>query len=186
MSKKEVLLISSKDNKSLHKFIEKNFKTDGFDVTITFFGSPYFPEIIKKSISSLIIIEADVDGMKNVEDIEVRENNDKCIVIASEELIKRNIHQIKGMSRGEEFPSESKECQHIEDFVDKKLKNFVKKMKDCKGKNIYSMLIKEFEKPLITFILKETNGNKTQAAHLLGINRNTLTKKIKELNLSIK
>jgi two-component system nitrogen regulation response regulator GlnG len=54
------------------------------------------------------------------------------------------------------------------------------------GRNLYSLLIKEIEKPLITLILKETHGNQIQAAQLLGMNRNTLRKKIKELKINFK
>src|SRR3989337_1486333 len=46
-------------------------------------------------------------------------------------------------------------------------------------------LLREIEKPLITMVLKETGGNQVQAAHILGLNRNTLRKKIKELNIPL-
>jgi len=39
------------------------------------------------------------------------------------------------------------------------------------------------EKPLITHVLRKTEGNQVRAASLLGINRNTLRKKIKELGI---
>ena len=48
------------------------------------------------------------------------------------------------------------------------------------------MLISAVERPLIIFALKETNGNQIQAAHLLGMNRNTLRKKIGELRIPVK
>jgi DNA-binding protein Fis len=41
------------------------------------------------------------------------------------------------------------------------------------------------EKPLIETVLKLTRGNKKKAASLLGINRNTLSKKIEELGIYI-
>ncbi len=53
-------------------------------------------------------------------------------------------------------------------------------------KNIYYNVINEFEKILIEEALKITKGNISKAAVLLGIHRNTLHKKIKELNLNIK
>jgi two-component system nitrogen regulation response regulator GlnG len=47
--------------------------------------------------------------------------------------------------------------------------------------DIYSMVLQRVKKPLITLVLKKTEGNQVRAAHLLGINRNTLRKKIREL-----
>jgi two-component system nitrogen regulation response regulator GlnG len=48
---------------------------------------------------------------------------------------------------------------------------------------IYDTAIKRVEKPLIEAILKITKGNKKKAATILGINRNTLSKKIEELGI---
>lgn len=53
-------------------------------------------------------------------------------------------------------------------------------------KNIHDTILKEVEKPLIIIILKETNYNQTKTAEVLGLNRNTLRKKIAELNIKIK
>ena len=44
---------------------------------------------------------------------------------------------------------------------------------------IYEMVMSSVEKPLIETILQKVEGNQTQAAEILGINRNTLRKKIK-------
>ncbi|MGQ0792939.1 MAG: sigma-54-dependent transcriptional regulator [Deltaproteobacteria bacterium] len=48
---------------------------------------------------------------------------------------------------------------------------------------IYDMFIKEVEKPLIEAVLEITKGNKKKAAAVLGINRNTLAKKLDELGI---
>ncbi len=51
----------------------------------------------------------------------------------------------------------------------------------CAG--IYDRLMPLFEKPLIEVTLEVTDGNQLKAAQLLGINRNTLRKKISELRI---
>jgi Fis family transcriptional regulator, factor for inversion stimulation protein len=48
---------------------------------------------------------------------------------------------------------------------------------------IYDMVISSVEKPLIETILHRVDGNQTQAAQLLGLNRNTLRKKMKSYGL---
>jgi len=52
--------------------------------------------------------------------------------------------------------------------------------------NLYETIIGEVEKPLISLVLKETGYNQSKAAKTLGINRNTLRKKIQDLKLDVK
>lgn len=51
--------------------------------------------------------------------------------------------------------------------------------------NLYKTIIEEVEKPLIQIVLKENGGNQSKAAKTLGINRNTLRKKIEELKINV-
>lgn len=44
---------------------------------------------------------------------------------------------------------------------------------------VYDMVIGSVEKPLIEVVLRRVSGNQTQAAQVLGMNRNTLRKKMK-------
>ena len=73
----------------------------------------------------------------------------------------------------------------LKDYIEKRLHDFIKRFKSSEGSNLYYTLLREIEKPLITMVLKETKGNQLEAAHTLGLNRNTLRKKIKELNISL-
>ena len=73
----------------------------------------------------------------------------------------------------------------LKDYIEKRLHDFIKRFKSSEGSNLYYTLLREIEKPLITMVLKETKGNQLEAAHILGLNRNTLRKKIKELNISL-
>ncbi|MGH6660957.1 MAG: helix-turn-helix domain-containing protein, partial [Rhodospirillales bacterium] len=50
---------------------------------------------------------------------------------------------------------------------------------------LYERVLKEVERPLITITLQATRGNQIKAAEVLGLNRNTLRKKIRELNIPV-
>jgi two-component system nitrogen regulation response regulator GlnG len=50
---------------------------------------------------------------------------------------------------------------------------------------LYDRVLREVERPLILLTLGATRGNQIRAAHLLGLNRNTLRKKIRELDIPV-
>ena len=50
---------------------------------------------------------------------------------------------------------------------------------------LHERIVSEVERPLIAMCLSATHGNQIRAAKLLGLNRNTLRKKIRELNVSV-
>ncbi|MEI9930436.1 MAG: nitrogen regulation protein NR(I) [Rhizomicrobium sp.] len=50
---------------------------------------------------------------------------------------------------------------------------------------LYDRILTEIERPLISISLGATRGNQIRAAHLLGLNRNTLRKKIRDLGLEV-
>lgn len=108
--------------------------------------------------------------------------------------LKSNIKELEDAAKGsgqKNPPSDSKGGAaeggpaSLETFIEERLNRFIKKLNGSKGANFYNMIISEIEKPLISLALKETKGNQIKAANLLGINRNTLRKKISELKLSI-
>jgi DNA-binding protein Fis len=73
----------------------------------------------------------------------------------------------------------------LKEYIEKRLHDYIKKFKDASGSNLYDALIREVEKPLLSMVLKETKGNQVHASQILGMNRNTLRKKIKELNIPL-
>jgi two-component system nitrogen regulation response regulator GlnG len=50
---------------------------------------------------------------------------------------------------------------------------------------VYDRILHDVERPLISICLAATRGNQIRAAHLLGLNRNTLRKKIRDLGLEV-
>ncbi len=52
-------------------------------------------------------------------------------------------------------------------------------------RGLYDRVLRELERPLITLTLIATRGNQVKAADVLGLNRNTLRKKIRELDLGV-
>ena len=50
---------------------------------------------------------------------------------------------------------------------------------------LHDRILREVERPLILLTLAATRGNQIKAAHVLGINRNTLRKKIRDLDIQV-
>ncbi len=81
----------------------------------------------------------------------------------------------------EEAPSEG-----LSSAVERHLKDFFAAHKDgMPSKGLYDRVLREVERPLIALSLSATRGNQIKAAELLGLNRNTLRKKIRELDIQV-
>lgn len=74
----------------------------------------------------------------------------------------------------------------LESYLELKMGDFVRGMRNGSARNLHPILISAVERPLIASVLQETKGNQIQAASLLGLNRNTLRKKIIDLHIPVK
>jgi two-component system, NtrC family, nitrogen regulation response regulator GlnG len=68
----------------------------------------------------------------------------------------------------------------LEEIIERKLIECVRGLRDHASANLYDLMIGLVEKPLLRAVLRETGGNQVRAAQILGINRNTLRKKLTE------
>ncbi|HEY0725388.1 MAG TPA: helix-turn-helix domain-containing protein, partial [Pyrinomonadaceae bacterium] len=74
----------------------------------------------------------------------------------------------------------------LEEIIRHKLEDYFRRMEGVDVDNLYSLVIERIERPLIELTLKKTKGNQIKAAEILGINRNTLRKKISDLGIELK
>jgi Fis family transcriptional regulator len=63
--------------------------------------------------------------------------------------------------------------------VKRSIERYFKDLNGHKAANLYSMVINEVEKPLLESVMKQAGHNQCRASEILGINRNTLRKKLK-------
>jgi two-component system nitrogen regulation response regulator GlnG len=68
----------------------------------------------------------------------------------------------------------------LEEIIERKLLECVRGLRERSSANLYDLIIGLVEKPLLRAVLRETAGNQVRAAQILGINRNTLRKKLTE------
>jgi Fis family transcriptional regulator, factor for inversion stimulation protein len=67
--------------------------------------------------------------------------------------------------------------------VRKVMKQYFKDLDGEKCTGIYEMVVNAVEKPMLEVVMLQAHGNQTRAAELLGLNRNTLRKKLQQHGL---
>jgi DNA-binding protein Fis len=67
----------------------------------------------------------------------------------------------------------------LESIVEAKICRFLDQIGTYYPEDLHDLIIKKVEKPLLSQILRRTGGNQVHASKILGINRNTLRKKMK-------
>ena len=96
----------------------------------------------------------------------------------SEEIVEKELLQVK-------VENQSIDNIGLSKIIDGYFANNLNKLLKNNNKNIYSEVISEVEQSMIKNVLFITKGNQLKAAQILGLNRNTLRKKIGDLNINI-
>jgi Fis family transcriptional regulator, factor for inversion stimulation protein len=73
--------------------------------------------------------------------------------------------------------------KNLEDCVRASLESYFKDLHGIEPDGIYDMLIKAVERPLFEVVMAQADSNQSRAAEWLGLNRNTLRKKLVDHNL---
>ena len=104
------------------------------------------------------------------------------------DLVHKAYFLSKGTGIGEKdiLGSEYLGKNSFKNFIDERLRGYLKKISELEHSNLYDSVITEVERALIELALRETKGNKLRAARALGMNRNTFRAKIKQLKIKDK
>jgi two-component system nitrogen regulation response regulator GlnG len=73
----------------------------------------------------------------------------------------------------------------LDDVVASKVRAYLRSLGEVTPRDLYAKVLEIVERPLIEAVLERTGGNQLRAAEILGINRNTLRKKITELDIRL-
>ena len=71
----------------------------------------------------------------------------------------------------------------LRENVETAMANYFKHLDGQPVSDVYQMVMSEIEAPLLEQVMKYVRNNQTKAAHLLGLNRGTLRKKLKQYGL---
>lgn len=73
--------------------------------------------------------------------------------------------------------------QTLRQSVEKALRDYFTHLEGTEVTGIYTMVLSEVEAPLLETVMEHVKGNQTRASELLGLNRGTLRKKLKQYDL---
>ena len=155
----------------------KDRSEDINDLSLFFLNNYFFDKKIKKSISiqGLSLFRqypwpGNIREFKNV-------INRLCILSSNDEISANLIsHVLNEVRNTNDFDEDN---QNIDTLFYKGIKNYFKTLdKNMDIKNLYDEIISKIEKPLIESTLNLYRGNQIKASNCLGLNRNTLRKKI--------
>jgi Fis family transcriptional regulator len=81
------------------------------------------------------------------------------------------------------LPSATLAEQPLREAVDAAMRRYFDHLDGGTVTDLYAMVMTEVEAPLLASVLEYTQGNQTRAAEMLGLNRGTLRKKLKQHDL---
>jgi Fis family transcriptional regulator len=73
--------------------------------------------------------------------------------------------------------------KQIEDSVRSSVDGYFRDLHDAEPHDVYDMIVTVVERPLLEVVMQRAEGNQSRAAQWLGLNRNTLRKKLVEHKL---
>lgn len=73
----------------------------------------------------------------------------------------------------------------IADCIEQNLNQYFRDLDGETASGVYDMVLFQVEKPMLAYIMAQCGGNQSRAAEMLGLNRNTLRKKLLQHGLIV-
>ena len=73
--------------------------------------------------------------------------------------------------------------KHIDECIRESLAQYFRDLRGAEPNGLHQMIVDAVEKPLLDVVMKQAGDNQSKAAEWLGLNRNTLRKKLVEHKL---
>jgi Fis family transcriptional regulator len=99
----------------------------------------------------------------------------------AETLITERPLELAAKTAGEVYPGNQRPS--LRDSVEIAVNNYFQHLEGQDVTDVYEMVMSEVETPLLEVVMKYTRHNQTKAAQVLGLNRGTLRKKLKQYGL---
>ena len=110
----------------------------------------------------------------------------RLVALYAEESIGLDAVEMELANTASAPTSTGRPAENLSEAIEKHLNTYFSRHDDALPPDgLYDRMLREMERPLVTLTLHATKGNQLKAAKVLGLNRNTLRKKIKELDISV-
>ncbi|MDX6751336.1 nitrogen regulation protein NR(I) [Geminicoccaceae bacterium 1502E] len=156
-----------------------------------FFASAHAEGLPMKTLTPEAMVRLKAHGWPgNVRELEnlVR----RLAVLYAEETIDEPVIEVELGQPREGVPQEPGAAPQpeagdsIADVVERQVERYLRAQDAAMPlQNLHERILREVERPLIARVLAATRGNQLRAADMLGLNRNTLRKKIRELDIQL-
>ena len=163
------------------------------------------PPLRERASDLPLIVRSALEKIKRERGVRPTGITDKAMEILAEYSWPGNVRELEGVlwaasvlaGRGTIDPhtlkpflsngngSTPKEDLSLEAAIEEKLHSFFERFPLDHLKDLHPMMMERLERPLFKLILKHTDGNQVRASQLLGINRNTLRRKLATYGISL-